>query len=46
MRYESLIFQDKTEAPEKVLLTDPGLLLSISIWIGIVIFIFYAGVAI
>ncbi len=46
MRYESLIFQDKTEAPEKILLTDPGLIASTGIWIGIVIFIFYAGVAI
>ncbi len=46
MRYEALIFQDKTEAPEKVLLTDPGLIASSVIWIGIVMFIFYGGVAI
>lgn len=46
MRYQSLIFLDKTEAPEKVLLTDPTLIASISLWIGIVLLIFYGGVAI
>lgn len=45
MRYQALIFQEKTEAPEKVLLTDPGLVLSATIWIVIVMFIFYGGVA-
>jgi len=45
MRYEALIFQEKTEAPEKVLLTDPSLIISIFLWTGIVLFIFYGGVA-
>lgn len=46
MRYEALIFQDKTEAPEKVLLTDPGLVFSGAMWLGIIFFIFYGGVSI
>ncbi len=46
MRYEALIFQEKTEAPEKVLLTDPALMISILLWTGIVFFIFYAGVTV
>ena len=46
MRYEALIFQEKTEAPEKVLLTDPALIISIFLWTGIVLFIFYGGVSI
>jgi len=46
MRYEALIFQEKTEAPEKVLLTDPALILSIVLWTGIVFFIFYGGVTV
>lgn len=46
MRYQSLIFQDKTEAPEKILLTDPGLIISLLTWVLLVVFIFYGGVAI
>lgn len=46
MRYEALIFQEKTEAPEKVLLTDPALIISILLWTGIVFFIFYGGVTV
>lgn len=46
MRYQSLIFQDKTEAPEKILLTDPTLIASIGLWISIVLLIFYGGVSI
>lgn len=45
MRYESLIFKDQAEAPEKVLLTDKGLIASIAIWVGLVIGILYGGVA-
>lgn len=45
MRYESLIFEDRTEAPEKILLTDIPLLASVAIWIGLVIWILYSGVS-
>lgn len=45
MRYESLIFEEKSEAPEKILLTDIPLLTSISIWLGLVILILYGGIS-
>jgi 4-hydroxybenzoate polyprenyltransferase len=45
MRYESLIFEDRSESPEKVLLTDKSLITSVVIWILIIIWIFYGGVA-
>lgn len=46
MRYQSLIFKERAaEAPEKVLLTDKALIASIAIWVGLVIWILYGGVA-
>jgi 4-hydroxybenzoate polyprenyltransferase len=45
MRYESLIFEGKSEAPEKILLTDISLILSIIIWLAIVLWVFYKGAA-
>jgi len=45
MRYESLIFQDRTEAPERLLLTDKALIASVAIWVGLVIWTLYGGVA-
>jgi 4-hydroxybenzoate polyprenyltransferase len=45
MRYESLIFEGKSEAPEKVLLTDKSLIISIIIWLAIVLWVFYKGAA-
>jgi len=45
MRYESLIFNGKGETPEKILLTDKLLLLAISLWVGIVYWVLYAGVS-
>lgn len=45
MRYESLIFEGKSEAPEKLLLTDKALIISVILWLGIVVWIFYGGVA-
>ncbi|MCX7928477.1 MAG: decaprenyl-phosphate phosphoribosyltransferase [Patescibacteria group bacterium] len=45
MRYQSLIFQNKTEAPEKLLLTDKSLVISSLLWVGLVIIILYAGIA-
>lgn len=46
MRYEHLIFQGKSERPEKLLLTDTPLTISIILWLTIVIYIFYGGVSI
>ncbi|PIP57051.1 decaprenyl-phosphate phosphoribosyltransferase [Candidatus Woesebacteria bacterium CG07_land_8_20_14_0_80_44_9] len=46
MRYEYLIFGDKSEAPEKVLLTDKALTITVAAWIGLVVWVFYGGVSI
>lgn len=46
MRYESLIFEDRSEAPEKLLLSDRGLVASVSIWAIMVIWILYSGVSV
>lgn len=46
MRYEYLIFSDRSEAPEKVLLTDRALVLTIMAWVSLVVWIFYGGVSI
>lgn len=45
MRYQHLIFEGKSEMPEKLLLTDKLLVSSIVVWMGIVVLIFYGGVA-
>ncbi len=45
MRYQSLIFQGKTEAPEKLFLADKALITSIAIWAIIVIWVLYGGVS-
>jgi hypothetical protein len=44
MRYQSLIFQGRSEAPEKLLLTDKALITSIGIWLVMVIGILYSGI--
>ena len=46
MRYQSLIFAERSEAPEKLLLTDKSLVTSVLIWIIMVVWILYSGVAI
>lgn len=46
MRYESLIFEGKSEAPEKLLLTDKWLVASLITWITLVIWILYGGISI
>ncbi|MFC1710513.1 UbiA prenyltransferase family protein [Patescibacteria group bacterium] len=46
MRYQSLIFEEKTEAPEKLLLTDIPLMLSAILWAVSVTWILYGGVSI
>lgn len=45
MRYQSLIFENRAETPEKLLLTDTSLMASVLIWIAMVIWILYGGVA-
>lgn len=45
MRYESLIFQDRAESPEKVLLSDKSLIASVVIWIALVVLILYGGIS-
>jgi hypothetical protein len=46
MRYESLIFEEKSETPEQILLTDFPLIASISIWAVLVVWILYGGISI
>lgn len=45
MRYESLIFQERSETPEKLILSDKSLIVSVIIWISLVVWILYGGVA-
>ena len=44
MRYEHLIFEDRTESPEKIFLTDKPLIISIGIYLLMVLAILYGGV--
>lgn len=46
MRYEYLIFAGKSEAPEKILLTDKALITAVVIWTTLIIWIFYGGVSV
>ena len=43
MRYQALIFEERAETPEKLLLTDIPLITSIVIWVFTVTAIFYSG---
>ncbi len=45
MRYESLIFEGRSEAPEKILLSDKALIFAVIIWVIMVLLIVYAGVS-
>lgn len=45
MRYESLIFEEKSESPEKLLLTDPALIITVGLWIALVYWVLYSGVS-
>lgn len=45
MRYQSLIFQGRSEAPEKLILRDKSLVISVVVWIVMVVGILYGGVA-
>lgn len=46
MRYESLIFEEKSEVPEKLLLTDPSLIITVALWVAIVFWVLYSGVSV
>lgn len=46
MRYLSLIFEGRSEAPEKLLLTDLPLVASVVLWVSVVVWVFYGGVSI
>lgn len=46
MRYEALIFEGKSEAPEKLLLTDKALIIAVTLWVLVVYWILYSGVAV
>lgn len=46
MRYEALIFAGKSEAPEKLLLTDKSLVAAVFLWTALIIWIFYGGVSV
>jgi 4-hydroxybenzoate polyprenyltransferase len=45
MRYQKLIFENRSEAPEKLFLKDKSLVTSAMLWLGLVIWILYGGVA-
>ncbi|HET7099194.1 MAG TPA: decaprenyl-phosphate phosphoribosyltransferase [Patescibacteria group bacterium] len=46
MRYEALIFENRSETPEKLLLTDKALIITIGLWIGVVYWVLYSGVSV
>jgi 4-hydroxybenzoate polyprenyltransferase len=46
MRYESLIFQGKSETPEKLLLTDKALIVAVGLWVILVYWVLYSGISI
>jgi 4-hydroxybenzoate polyprenyltransferase len=45
MRYEYLIFEGKSETPEKLLLTDKSLIFSVVLWVAVVYWVLYSGVS-
>jgi len=46
MRYQSLIFEGRTEAPEKLLLKDRPLVVSALLYAALVIWVLYGGISI
>ncbi len=46
MRYESLIFENRTETPEKLLLTDKSLIISAGLWVILVYWVLYSGISV
>jgi 4-hydroxybenzoate polyprenyltransferase len=43
MRYEALIFEDRSESPESLLLKDRALVISVLLWVFMVVAILYGG---
>ena len=43
MRYESLIFQGKSEVPEKLILSDKALMASAILWMAMVMWVYYGN---
>lgn len=46
MRYEALIFEGRSETPEKLLLTDKPLIVGVTLWVLIVYWVLYSGIAV
>jgi len=46
MRYEFLIFEGKSETPEKLLLSDRALVIAVVLWITLVYWVLYSGVSV
>lgn len=46
MRYESLIFEGKSETPEKLLLSDKSLIIAVALWVSLVYWVLYSGVSV
>jgi len=46
MRYEYLIFEGKRETPEKLLLTDKPLIITVVLWLTFVYWVLYSGVSV
>lgn len=46
MRYEALIFENRSEAPEKLFLKDKALVFSVLLWVFLVVAILYGGTTI
>lgn len=46
MRYESLIFENRSETPEKLLLTDRSLIIAVGLWVVLVYWVLYSGISV
>lgn len=46
MRYQALIFEGRSETPEKILLTDKALVASIILWTSVIVWILYGGISV
>jgi decaprenyl-phosphate phosphoribosyltransferase len=46
MRYEALIFEGKSETPEKLILTDKSLIIAVGLWLFFVYWVLYSGVSV
>lgn len=46
MRYEALIFEGKSETPEKLLLTDIPLIIAVGLWLTFIYWVLYGGISV